>query len=194
MLELALLSFSELGFEGTSVRDLCRRLGVSHNLIHQRYGSKEGLWYAAIDHAFDAMTRQMMEAVLDVGSGDDLDRLKAVMVRFVEVVAQSPSLIRLINQEGVNPGPRLEYIYERHIGRAMELVRDMLDRLEEAGRVRPVSLTFFYFLVANGATGPVTLPALAAHFPDAPGSKRKPDIRTYGETVVDLLLDGIISD
>ena len=55
MLEAALVSFAELGYEGTSVRDLCRQLGVSHNLIHQRFGSKDDLWYAAVDHGFVAL-------------------------------------------------------------------------------------------------------------------------------------------
>ena len=49
VLDLALDAFADQGYDGTSVREVCRRLGVSHNLIHERYGSKERLWYAAID-------------------------------------------------------------------------------------------------------------------------------------------------
>ncbi|MCX7619808.1 MAG: TetR/AcrR family transcriptional regulator [Acidimicrobiales bacterium] len=192
LLELALRSFAERGFEGTSVRDLCRQLGVSHNLIHQRFGSKDDLWYAAVDHGFETLTYQMMEAVLAVGDGDDLDRLRAVLVRFVEMTAASPALVQVINQEGVRPGPRLDHIYKRHIGPALRLVQDMLNRLAANGRVRNVSLTVFYFLMANGATGPLTLPALAARLPDAPASKRKVDLRRYAESVVDIIFDGIV--
>lgn len=194
LLDLALQSFAELGFEGTSVRDLCRRLGVSHNLIHQRFGTKEALWYAAVDHGFETLTYRMMQAVVEVGDGDDLDRLRAVLIRFVEVTADSPALVRVINQEGVCPGPRLDYLYRRHIGRAMKLVQDMLDRLAAQGRVRPIPLTVFYFLMANGATGPLILPALAARFPDTPSSRRKADLRRYAELVVDCVFNGIVLD
>jgi len=191
LLEVALRSFSELGFEGTSVRDLCRQLNVSHNLIHQRYGSKEGLWYAAVDRGFDALIFEMMDAVVTV-AGDDLDRLRAALVRFVEVTAGAPALVRVINQEGVRRGPRLDYIYRRYIRQAMRLVQEILDRLAAEGRVRAVPVSVFYFLMANGATGPMTLPALAACFPDSPASKRKSDQRRYAEEVVDLLLASVV--
>ena len=193
MLEAALVSFAERGYEGTSVRDLCRQLGVSHNLIHQRFGSKDDLWYAAVDHGFAALLFQMMQAVVDLGSGDDLDRLRAVLVRFVEVTAASPSLIGVVNQEGVHDGPRIRYIHEGYIDQAMQLVADILARLEADQRVRPVPLSVFYFLMANGATGPLTLPALARRFPDAPADKRDAQqLRTYAESVVDLLFDGFV--
>jgi AcrR family transcriptional regulator len=41
------------------VAALNRRLGVSHNLIHQRFGSKEGLWYAAVDFAFGQVAEEI---------------------------------------------------------------------------------------------------------------------------------------
>lgn len=196
VLEAALVSFAELGFGGTSVRDLCRQLGVSHNLIHQRFGSKEDLWYAAVDHGFASLLFQMMQAVVDLdGDDDDLVRLRAVLVRFVEVTAAAPALIGVINQEGVTDGPRIRYIHRKYIDQAMQLVADVLGRLEADKRVRPVPLSVFYFLMANGATGPQTLPALARCFPDAPAPLRKAELRAYAEQVVDLLFEGfVISD
>lgn len=192
MLDAALESFASLGFEATSVRDLCRTLGVSHNLLHQRFGSKEDLWFAAIDHGFEALTLQMMHAVTEIDEGDDLDRLRAVLVRFVEVTAASPTLMRVINQEGVTMTPRLRYIYKRHIGRAMKLLTGMLARLEADGRVRPIPPTAIYFLIANGATGPFTLPALARCF-GATSTARGPALHQHAEMVVDLLLTGFLT-
>lgn len=43
LLDAALGAFAETGCEGASVRALCRRLEVSHNLLNTRYGSKERL-------------------------------------------------------------------------------------------------------------------------------------------------------
>ena len=59
MLRAALDEFAENGFAGTSVRKLARDLGVSHNLIPQRFGSKERLWYAAVDQGFGALATEM---------------------------------------------------------------------------------------------------------------------------------------
>jgi AcrR family transcriptional regulator len=191
LLDLSLLVFAELGYEGTSVRDLCRRLGVSHNLVHQRFGSKDALWHAAVDHGFGTLATRLAEAVNDEGLDDDLARLRAVLVRFVEVTAHSPALMRVVNQEGITPGPRLDYIYERFIRPAMAVVQVVVDRLAAAGRLRPVPLSAFYFLVADGAAGALTWPALAARFGDAPASRRPADLRRYAESVVDVLLVGM---
>jgi len=138
------------------------------------------------------LTQRLMEAVVEVGGGDDLGRLRAALISFVEVTADSPALVRVINQEGVSQSPRLAYIYEQHIGRAMKVVNGILDRLAVEGRVRPVPGAVFYFLMANGATGPLTLPALASCFPDSPAHKRKSDLRRYAVSVVDLLVDGLV--
>ena len=71
LLDLALDAFADGGYEGTSVRELCRRLGVSHNLVHERYGSKELLWYAAIDHDWGVATVEMtLGAVLAAVASD----------------------------------------------------------------------------------------------------------------------------
>ena len=46
ILDAALNAFAERGFAGTSMREVARELGISHNLIPQRLGSKEQVWYA----------------------------------------------------------------------------------------------------------------------------------------------------
>jgi len=188
---MALATFAELGYQGTSVRDLCRRLGVSHNLIHQRFGSKDQLWYAAVDHGFGTLAARLAEAVNDIDHTDDLARLRAVLVRFVEVTAATPALMRVINQEGVTPSARLDHIYACYVEPAMDVLRTVLDRLASKGAIRPVPIAVFYFLVANGATGPLTLPGLAECFPDSPAARQPADLRLYAESVVDLLLGGM---
>jgi TetR/AcrR family transcriptional regulator len=77
LLPVALEAFADLGYEGASMRDLCRRLGVSHNLLHQRFGSKEGLWRAAVDHGFRSLATELVPDSDD----DDLVRLRFLMVR-----------------------------------------------------------------------------------------------------------------
>jgi AcrR family transcriptional regulator len=46
VLRAALHAFATDGFNGVSVRTLSSELGVSHNLLHQRFGSKDALWRA----------------------------------------------------------------------------------------------------------------------------------------------------
>src|ERR1700739_3841184 len=57
VLEAALGPFATYGYEGVSLRTLSRGLGVSHNLLPQKYGSKLGLWYGAVEPGFRPIFR-----------------------------------------------------------------------------------------------------------------------------------------
>jgi hypothetical protein len=47
--------------------------------------------------------------------GDELDRLRAILVRYVEVTAERSALIRIINHEAARPGGRLDHVYDLYI-------------------------------------------------------------------------------
>lgn len=194
LLGQALEAFADLGYGGTSVRELCRRLGVSHNLVHQRFGSKEALWYAAVDHGFGTLALRLAEAVADGGPDapdDDLARLRAVWVRFVEVTATSPALLRVITTEATTPGPRLTYIVERYVGPAMAVVDEMVDGLVGQGRLLPAPAGGLYFLVGHGIGGPLFLSPLADLMGDLPDPADADAVRAYAELTVDLVLRGL---
>ncbi len=186
LLDLALDTFADRGYDGTSVRDVCRRLGVSHNLVHERYGSKEALWYAAIEHGFRHLAAHLALAAQEA-PGDELDRLRAILVRYVEVTAQRPALIRIINYEAARPGGRLDHVYDHYIRPAHHVADVVLRDLAADGRVRPVSPATLHFLVGHGAGGMVSLPALAGRFPGEHGS-----LTDQARDAVDVVLRGIV--
>ena len=189
LLPLALEAFADLGYEGASMRALCRRIGVSHNLLHQRFGSKERLWFAAVDHGFESLASQLV-----VGSGvgeqtDDLERLRSLMIRWLEVMSTSPALVKVINQEATTGGPRLDYMFDRYIQPVSQVVTTFLDDLERQGRVRHLDPGTWHFLLLHGAGGPLSLRALAERFGGAPTTAQ--DVSRYAADVVDVLLSGI---
>src|SRR5258707_13760080 len=59
ILEAALVAFATYGYDGVSLRTLNRDLGVSHNLIYQRFGGKDDLWRASVRFRFDPLLRLM---------------------------------------------------------------------------------------------------------------------------------------
>lgn len=192
LLPLALEAFADLGYEGASMRALCRRIGVSHNLLHQRFGSKDRLWYAAVDHGFKSMAQDLVVTSGADEHDDDLDRLRVLMVRWIELMAESPALAKIINQEAATGGPRLDYMFDRYIAPVTAVVADFLRDLEAQGRVRPLAPGTWHFLVMHGAGGPVSLGALAQRFGHAPTTPEQ--VSAYANNVVDVLLGGIAID
>jgi AcrR family transcriptional regulator len=189
LLPLALRAFADLGYEGASMRDLCRRLGVSHNLLHQRFGSKEGLWYAAVDHGFGALASGLVVGSEADRYDDDLERLRFLMIRWLELTAAAPDLVKIINQEATTGGPRLDYMFDNYIRPVTKTVSRFLQRLESEGRVRHLDAKTWHFLMVHGAGGPLSLRPLAERFGGAPTTDD--DIRRYAAGVVDVLLSGI---
>jgi TetR/AcrR family transcriptional regulator len=166
ILDAAFRAFATYGYEGVAVRTLNRELGVSHNLIHQRFGSKQGLWYAAVDRAFSQQVTELATA-FDPTLSDPLDQLNFAIRRFVSYSAERPELLGLMNIEARVDSERLDYIYDNYIAPALAPLGRLLDHLRDEGRIRPISLRALFFLIAHGAAAPFTLAPLARHFDNA---------------------------
>lgn len=190
LLDAALTAFAELGYEGTSVREIARKLGVSHNLIPQRFGSKERLWYAAVDHGFGSLLIELLP-VADDSYPDDVSRLRAWMVRFIEVNASRPALLRIINREAATPGPRLDYLFDRYIQPVGQVGETLLADLHERGEVGTTSVALVYFLMTHGAGGPTAFPSLAERFGETVAPDDPEAVRRHAEAAVDVLFDGL---
>src|ERR1700737_642512 len=94
----AIEAFSVHGYNGVSLRTVNDQLGVSRNLLYQRFGSKAELWRAAVDWAF----RPFVESLRDVDdeAADPMIRLRMLIRNFIEYSATRPYLARLITAEG----------------------------------------------------------------------------------------------
>src|SRR3981081_4219168 len=117
ILDAAFRAFPTYGYDGVAVRTLNRELGVSHNLIHQRFGSKQGLWYAAVDRAFSQQITQLATG-FDPTLADPLDQLNHAIRRFVRYSAERPELLGLMNIEARVDSARLDYISESYVAPA----------------------------------------------------------------------------
>src|ERR1700682_3996293 len=109
ILDAAFRAFATYGYDGVAVRTLNRELGVSHNLIHQRFGSKLGLWYAAVDRAFSQQITQLATA-FDPTLADPLDQLNHAIRSFVKYSAERPELLGLMNIEGRVDSKQIHYV------------------------------------------------------------------------------------
>jgi AcrR family transcriptional regulator len=189
ILDAALRAFSTYGYDGVSVRTLNKELGASHSAIYQRFGSKEGLWRAAVDHGFGRITRYMSD-VFDPTISDPLEQLRLWIRELMRFSAEHPEILGLMNIEGRRDTPRLDYIFDNYIEGAMGRVAVLLAHLEKARRIRPVPLRSFHFLVSHGGAAPYTLIGLAERFD--PASPMEPEeVAMHADLVADLIVAGL---
>jgi TetR/AcrR family transcriptional regulator len=189
ILDKALTMFATVGYDGMSLRTLNRELGVSHNLIHQRFGTKDELWRAAVDFGFGRLIRNM-QGLFDPTLSDPLEQLRLAIRRFVVFAADHPELVALMNIEGRQDTDRLAYIYDTYIEVALKDVARLLAHLADEGVIRRIPLRTFHFLLAHGATAPHSLEPLATKFD--PISPREPAaIEEHAELVATVFVEGL---
>jgi TetR/AcrR family transcriptional regulator len=189
LLDAALRAFATYGYDGVSVRTLNRELGVSHNLINQRFGSKQGLWRAAVDYGFGDLVRHM-EGVFDPTLTDPLDQLALVIGAFLRFSAEHPYLLGLMDIEGRLESHRLAYIYDHYIAPALAGVGRLLDHLVAGGRIRPIPLRSLHFLIAHGAAAPFTLVPLAERF-DHSNPLAPRNVERHANLISEIIINGL---
>jgi len=188
ILEAALEAFAQRGYDAVSVRELNRQIGVSHNLVHHYFGSKEALWRAAIDfglgRANDAWRLD------DLGPMTDLEKMKVGLRRFLEVVARMPAIQRIMEYEGAVGGPRLDYIAERYV---VPFLGPSLARFEKTTKIeaRDLNLASVALLTGAGATAFFTQAALARKI-GGPDPFSEEGIERHIRTMTTVLFYGIL--
>jgi AcrR family transcriptional regulator len=189
LLQGALEAFAEKGYDGMSVRELSRRLGISHALLTARFGSKEGLWFAAVDHALTSAKNSWQQLADDPGL-DDLEALRQAVVAQVMFSAAHPEVLRILAHEGAIDSPRIRYVLDRFVNPLRPLVERRIDRLVSAGRLRPVPYATVHYLLIHGGGAP-----FACHVETAllggPQRSDPGDVRRHAEAVADILIAGL---
>ncbi|MDX6363609.1 MAG: TetR/AcrR family transcriptional regulator [Streptomyces sp.] len=188
VLQAALIAFATHGFQGTSVRTLNRELGVSHNLLHQRFGSKEAIWRAAVDWGFGKLVTQLLAT--DDESAAPLTRLRTFVRTFARFNADHPELQRLMNIEGGQAGERLDYILNTFVSPVIDRFLPLRDALVESGDIRPVPTEVMYYMITSGGGAMFANQAMTERlFTRAPLSPSHKD--EYADCVADLIMNAL---
>jgi|APSaa5957512493_1039668.scaffolds.fasta_scaffold29957_2 AcrR family transcriptional regulator len=89
--------FSQSGFDGTSVRAITSAAGANLGSVAYHFGSKRGLYAAALEECLRPMLARLRSAAQANGSG--LDRMLLVVEAQFAHLGEHPDLPRLLLQE-----------------------------------------------------------------------------------------------
>lgn len=114
VLRTALTIFAERGFDDATLRAIAAAAGVDQALVSRRYGSKLGLWKAAVDAVSIAMCdAQDSMAACQAGAAGSAERLVIAIEHFVGFSCRYPELHRFFTREAATPGERRDYVLDR---------------------------------------------------------------------------------
>lgn len=188
ILEKALAAFAASGYDAMSVRALNLDLGLSHETISKRFGSKIELFRAAMTFGVDRFVNDLNREMDATPTTDDLERLRVIIRAFMLTASRHPTLGDLINHEGISDDERIRLVNESGMNSYLIGVVEVLNRLHGAGVIRETKLRELWFL-AQGAVAPLHFWALSTMFDSIDGPV-EPDelIERMTETIMHALI------
>jgi len=149
MLDLAFHTFSERGYEGTTLRELSKELGVSHNLINVRFGSKADLWRRAVDVRV-ARIAPAVWAAFDAPGLNDTERLRVLIHSFCRWAAENPEFVGLTHIESRRATWRIDYLVNAYIMPFKTRFDALLNQVAAQRPLRDISSSALMALLVEG--------------------------------------------
>ena len=147
-LAAACTMFAERGYDSTTLRELARDLGVSHNLLNVRFGLKANLWRAAVDWRMVEASTSVVSAF--EGDGDAEQRLRDLVRRFCEWATENRDIVSISYHEGQRDSWRLEYIAQTFIRPFQARLDALIDEVRAVRPVHALSTTALMALLVQG--------------------------------------------
>ena len=159
LISAAVDSFTSVGYDGVSVREIERRAGVNSGLVAYHFGSKEELWKEAVGWLmarFHDEFERYRPVLADLSASERQRVLFTVYGRFS---ARYPAYFRLLMLEGDQETKRSRWLVDEQIRPFMEFFRRVGEHpsLSDATEVDAVA----HFLFISAAAGLFAMPALS---------------------------------
>jgi TetR/AcrR family transcriptional regulator len=196
VLNLAFQTFARRGYEGTTLRALARQLGVSHNLLNVRFGTKSNLWRRAVD-ARVAQAAPPVYAAFDARGLDDEWRLRQFIHRFCRWALENPELVGITNVECRHASWRLDYIVDGYLLPFKQRLDALMENVAAARPVRRLSTPALMSILVQGvgfyfASGPMLERIGAAH--EVTAAQLDAQVVVFAEFILAGLLPAVPSD
>jgi AcrR family transcriptional regulator len=133
LLQVAVKLFNERGYDGTSMEDLSRKLGITKSAIYHHVPSKQELLRLAVDRALNGLFAVAHDT--EFIEGRAIDRLEHLVRGSVAVlIEQLPFVTLLLRVRGNTKVERTALTRRREFD---QIVTELVKQAELAGDIRP---------------------------------------------------------
>ncbi len=116
------------------------------------------LWTTAVDYLFGLLGEALVGVLpADVETVDLLELRSSFaegIRRFVRFAAEHPELNQIMIHEGTTPSDRLTWMTETHIRPLFGVIRQVWQRLRDAGVTAPIDGDILYYVLVGAASLP----------------------------------------
>ena len=190
ILAIARRRFADRGFNGTSLTDIAREVGIRRSSLLHHYPTKDALYRAVLLDSFADWLALVEEAVAEPKQGwPQVERVLRAAFRFFE---EHPDFVRLARWEALVGGPVLTQELGDLLRPLFERGTAFLEREMEAGRLRrydarQLLLTGYGAVLSHLSDAPLISSLLPDDDPLSPAA-----LKTRREHVLDVLRNALV--
>jgi TetR/AcrR family transcriptional regulator len=143
LIEAALHEFAAVGFEAASTRAIATAAGMHQPQINYYFGSKLGLWKAAMESLF----AELDESLRELPSTPAHEALAELCRRFVHFAATHPELNRIMVHESTADSERLDWLVATHVKARFDILATLCEQLDASSVPTTDPVIFYYCLI-----------------------------------------------
>lgn len=163
LLDAAIQAFALRGFAGASLSQIAKAAGTDTALIRYYYGSKLGLWQAAVDRIGEAMVSEL-DQLLTHRDGTATATLKLCICWYLDFSARWPQLSRIMIAESGDDNRRAHYIHEAWLTPLHQWFDHLIRRAKSEGKIVDVSPDALFLMIIYATAYPMALPGPSRAF------------------------------
>jgi AcrR family transcriptional regulator len=183
--------FANRGFDGTTTAEIARRAGVTQPLVHYHFETKDTLWVATMEAAFQGVFATFDGVLAELADLGLIDQLKVLVRRYVRFGAAHPEIGRIVSHEGSRRSPA-QWLIDHHMAGQFDWFRQLYDAGVAQGLVK--DLPAEHVITSLSAAGAylfiVKAAMLELHGLDVADPAV---IEAHADTVVELFFHGIVA-
>lgn len=120
----AIQVYGERGYRNSTVKAVCEAAGLTERYFYESFTNSEALLVAS----YSAVTRRLLKALAEAGTGPGgpAERVRAVLVRYLEALRREPRSARLFLVEIAGVSPDLDRVFGASLEEFGRLLEDVL--------------------------------------------------------------------
>jgi AcrR family transcriptional regulator len=143
----AVQSFAARGYEGTSVRDIERRIGLKRGLASYHFGTKEELWKACVDWLMGRFHNEMTVYRDVLRMVSEIERERLLLKIYTRFVAKNPEFVRILVTEGMSFSKRAEWMATR-LRESLDFFDEVTGRKDDFDSPEDAAMSYYLFVGA----------------------------------------------
>jgi AcrR family transcriptional regulator len=153
ILQAARKIFARQGFSATKISDIASAAGASYGLVGHYFGTKEEIYAAVVEVAFQGALKLLEETAIRPGS--PWERLVYLCTEMLGGIKDFPEYVLLVNQVGsiASIPDEAKAAFREYSRRSLEIQIDLIRQAQAAGQVidkDPVELVMAFTGMIQG--------------------------------------------